>query len=288
MDPKDVRRRRTATAEGGQRKGGCINKCGLFFVIFELMLRAILYALLLSGTLPLLGQNQLDAEGRKSGHWKVEYSGGTIRYEGDFVDGHPVGPLVRYYENGAVQARMLFEPDGLSSYALLYYRNGKIAAEGRYVNQDKDSIWTYYSEFDGTVRIREPYLEGILEGVARSYYPSGAISEELEWKQNEKNGEWKQFYENGAPRLTGHFEEGKLQGPYEIYYGDGTLKIKGTYVDNRSHGTWSFYDESGKEIYALDYVKGTPADWEKYTEWIADSLSKYLILSDPESIQLPE
>jgi antitoxin component YwqK of YwqJK toxin-antitoxin module len=276
------------SAESGKEKRGRINKCGLFFVIFELMLRAIIYVMLLSGFIPLLGQNQLDEEGRKTGHWKVEYPNGKLHYEADFVDGHPVGPMVRYYENGGLQARLLFEPDGTSSYALLYYKNGKIAAEGMYVNQVKDSVWTYYSEFDGSVRIREPYLEGKLEGVVRSYYPNGTVSEELEWKQNEKHGEWNQFYENGAPRLTGHFEEGKLEGPYEIYYADGTLKIKGTYVNDRSDGTWTFYDESGKEIYALDYVNGTPDDWEKYTEWIQDSLSKYLILSDPESIQLAE
>ena len=66
----------------------------------------------------------------------------------------------------------------------LYYESGKAAAEGIYVNQVKDSVWTYYSEFDGSVRIRETYREGKLEGMSKHYYPGGEISEEVHWKQD--------------------------------------------------------------------------------------------------------
>ncbi len=85
----------------------------------------------------------------------------------------------------------------------LYYKNGKPAAEGWYVNQEKDSVWTYYSEFDGSVRIREEYLAGKLDGKVKSYYASGEISEEVEWKQDVKEGSWMQYYENGTPQAFG-------------------------------------------------------------------------------------
>ena len=105
--------------------------------------------MMLSGALALYGQNLVDKEGRKTGHWKVAYPNGKTLYEADFVEGQPVGEMLRYYENGAVKARMHFEAGGQRSVARLYYQNGKLAAEGLYVNQQKDSVWTYYSSLDG-------------------------------------------------------------------------------------------------------------------------------------------
>ena len=238
------------------------------------------------GALALLGQNQLDAEGRKTGHWKVDYPNGRTQYEADFEEGQPVGEMLRYYENGALRARMMFEPGGNRSHVNLYYSNGRAAAEGIYVDQQKDSVWTYYSEFDGSVRIREPYSKGFLQGTSQSCYPGGEISEEVEWKDNIKDGAWKQYYRNGSKRLSGHYENGMLQGSYEVYYSDGTVEISGTYLDNRSHGTWLFYDESGKEVYALEYVNGLPADVEKYEMWMQDSLlKKFNAPLEPEFLQ---
>ncbi len=257
----------------------------VFFFIFGFMIRALFICLLLSALPALQGQNQVDEEGRKTGHWKVEYPNGKTQYEADFVEGRPHGEMIRYYEKGGIRARMQFEAEGSRSFTQLYYESGKLAAEGIYVNQVKDSVWTYYSEFDGSVRSREDYLAGKQEGMSQSYYPSGEISEEVQWKQNEKDGSWKQYYTNGVQRLSAYFEKGQLQGSYELYFSNGHIKIRGTYLNNRSHGTWRFYDESGKEIFALEYVNGTPADWEKYNNWINDTLKKYEVVAEPESFQ---
>ena len=249
------------------------------------MFRALHIFLLLSGAIVIQGQNLLDGEGRKTGHWKVEYPNGKIRYEGEFVEGRPVGALVRYYETGAIRARMIFDPELDRSFACLFYKNGKAAAEGWYVKQLKDSVWTYYSEYDASVRIREPYEEGKLQGCARNYYSNGQISEEVEWKQNMKEGAWKQYYLNGTQRLSGMHKDGLLHGTYEVYHSNGKIKIRGSYLENKSQGTWYFYDEEGEVIYALEYLNGAPANREKYEKWVQDTLEKYQPQTEAESFQ---
>lgn len=246
------------------------------------MFRVFVFAALLLGFQALQGQNLVDDQGRKTGHWKVEYPNGHTLYEADFVEGRPIGEMLRYYENGMLRARMIFERESERSYVYLFYNSGKPSAEGWYINQDKDSVWTYYSDFDASVRIREPYKDGKLNGVSRSYYPMGGISEEVEWKQNVKNGAWKQYFQNGVLRLSGHYENGLLQGPYEVFLSDNTIEISGAYKDNKAHGTWRFYDDEGKEIFALEYVNGIPADMEKYEQWVQDSLIKYEVVTEPD------
>jgi len=240
---------------------------------------------MLFGFLALQGQNLVDDEGRKTGHWREEYPNGKTFYEADFVEGQPVGEMVRYYEKGALKARMIFEPGAVRTHVRLFYENGKLSADGLYVNQLKDSVWTYYSEFDGTVRIKESYRDGKLDGMTRNYYPGGEISEEVEWKQGVKEGSWKQYYENGVTRLSGNYKNNLLNGTYEVYFTNSKLKIRGNYFKNKSDGTWLYYDDAGNEIYSLEYVNGAPADLEKYDQLLQDTLKKYQIVSEPGLLQ---
>jgi antitoxin component YwqK of YwqJK toxin-antitoxin module len=240
--------------------------------------------LMMGAVLTLPAQNQLDEQGRKYGHWKVDYPNGRTLYEAEFKEGRPVGTMTRYYENGAVRARMNFDSTGSRCFTQMLYPSGKKAAEGWYLDQQKDSVWTYYSPQDGSVRIREPYNMGKLQGKVRNYYPSGRVSEEIEWDNNVRQGEWNQYYNNGVPRLSSHYENDLLNGHYEVYFGNGKIKIRGEHLKGRINGTWSYFDEEGKELISHEFVNGIPVDREGYNQWVQDSLEKYQNISIPESL----
>ncbi len=248
-------------------------------------MRVMLLLILASGANGLLGQNLVDEQGRKTGQWKVEYPGGNTLYEARFKEGRPAGLMVRYYESGAVRARMMFDSVEDRSFTRLYYKNGKQAAEGWFVNEVKDSVWTYFSKFDGSVRIRESYLDGNLHGPVRSFYPSGIVSEEVIWVQNRMDGAWKQYYKDGSLRLECQYKNDMLNGPYKVYYADSTLKVRGEYRDNKSHGMWSYYDETGTENYAIEFLFGKAVEQEKYLQLMGDSLQRFEVTTEPEFIQ---
>lgn len=248
-------------------------------------MRHLLIIMLIAGATAMHGQNQLDEQERKTGPWTVEYSNGKTLYEANFIKGKPVGEMVRYYENGALRARMMFDTLEDRSYTKLYYKNGKQAAEGWHVNKVKDSVWTYFSEFDGSVRIREPFQDGNLHGMVKSYYSSEVVSEEVSWQKNMKNGPWNQYYEDGSMRLKCSYENDVLNGTYELFYADSTIKVRGAYLENRSNGTWSFYDETGSELYSIEYLLGRAVDQKKYLQIMQDSLQRFELISEPESMQ---
>ena len=56
----------------------------------------------------------------------------------------------------------------------------------------KDSTWRYYSYYDKTLRLKENYTNGLKEGVSKKYFSNGNIAEELNWSNNQKNGDWVQ------------------------------------------------------------------------------------------------
>jgi len=223
-------------------------------------------------SLGAMGQNRVDEKGRKTGPWKVEYPNGNTLYEGTFLEGKPVGEMTRYYESGAVRARISFGPEDGTSHAELYYKNGKPAAEGIYRDEQKDSVWTYFSEFDGSVRIRENYRLGKLNGVSRRYYADGQISEEILYDEGVKQGPWTQYYENGELRLQATYRNDKLEGEYRVWGQESNLLMEGKYRDGQSEGTWNYYDDEGKLLYSLDYRNGVPSDREKYLKMMQDPL----------------
>lgn len=239
-----------------------------------------------SGFTVLYGQNQLDEMGRKTGPWRVEYPNGKTLYEGNFEEGLPVGLMIRYYDTGAIRAKMTFDPTLDRSQAELYYKGGKKAAEGVYQGKEKDGEWTYYSEFDGTVRMRESYASGKLHGTSYRYYPSGDVSEEVLWEMDSREGPWLQYFEGGKIRLRSSFENNMLNGTYEVFFSEELLMMSGTYVDDKSEGTWSYFDEDGEIMYTLEYKDGQPVDHEKYMKLMQDTLLRYDTIETPQAIQL--
>lgn len=248
----------------------------------QLDMRLLLLCICVSWASALSGQNELDEKGRKTGHWRVEYPGGSTLYEGDFVKGEPVGTMLRYYESGALRSKMEFDTAAGRAYTILYYPGGKKAAEGWYEDKQKDSVWTYYSRYDGSVKIREPYDHGQMDGVVRKYYSGGSISEEVSWESGKRDGPWKQYYPDGAPRLVGRYDDGTLQGPYKVFYADTTLKAEGTYIDGRSHGIWKYYSQEGELLYTIEFRHGKAVNRERYLEMMEDSLRRF-----GEAMELP-
>jgi antitoxin component YwqK of YwqJK toxin-antitoxin module len=141
-----------------------------------------------------------------------------------------------------------------------------------YVNQEKDSVWTYYSGFDGSVRMTENYREGSLHGIVSRYYPEGTVSESVRWEKNKRQGPWLQFYQNGNPRLEGYYEDDELHGPYKVWSPDSLLRISGQYTRNQTEGIWTYYDDDGNQLYDLEYRNGLPLDHEKHKLLLQDPL----------------
>jgi len=201
-------------------------------------------------------QNQTDGQGRKTGHWIVNYPDGGIQYEADFIAGKPAGLMKRYDKSGNLAAEMLFEKKGKRCDATLYYPNGKIAAEGIFLDRDKDSVWNYYAEEDGSIRITENWKNGKLDGQVTSYYPGGEISEITEWRDGVKNGPWIQYFENGEKKTTCSYNSGLKDGPYLTFYPDGSTELEGSFTGDLFNGTWKYFNEEGELVLTLKYDNG--------------------------------
>jgi antitoxin component YwqK of YwqJK toxin-antitoxin module len=211
--------------------------------------------------------NQTDAQGQRQGYWKKSHPDGTLMYRGFFKDGKPVGKMRRYYENGARRADMVYLEGTGITYAKVYYRNGKLAAEGKYIKMVKDSVWKYYSYYSDDLMYSETYKTGLKDGESRKFYPGGQVAEIMTWQMDKKHGLWKQFFEDSTIRLVSWHDSNLIHGRYQVYNRNLVLIMDGEYDHGKMDKTWHFYDESGKEEHTLHYVKGELQNNKELEEW---------------------
>lgn len=207
-------------------------------------------------------RNTVDENGLKQGYWENSYPNGNIQYKGTFKDDRPVGLFVRYFPSGIKMAEMNFCDEGRRSVAEIYNERGVIAAKGVYIDEKKDSVWSYFSGSEARLTGTETYDQGVKQGLSATWYPNGKPAESFWYENNLRNGPWNQFYDTGRLKVRSAMKDGQREGEFIYYTSDGRIEIKGNYRNNQMHGEWSFYDDSGQLISVVVYHDGRPDNEE--------------------------
>lgn len=226
-------------------------------------LKTILFvfgAMLCTATIAQEKINQKDSQGRKQGTWKKAYDNVKVfKYVGQFKDDKPVGKFTYFRENGTVEAIITFSEDGKVGRSKMFHNSGYLMARGKYINQQKDSIWLYFDD-RGTISYQEKYENGKLNGQTVYYYQPRdgklPVARYEYYKDGVLNGEFKEFHENMNVKMEGVYKDGNLHGTVRHYHPNGKVKKVAKYKYAVRHGFWIFYDEKGKKVGDKLYWEG--------------------------------
>ena len=158
-----------------------------------------------------------------------DYSDGTTRYKGEWLDGYPNG-------NGT-----------------MYYKDGSIAFEGKWVNGvfEVDSCHRYF------------YKENRME----VRYKDGKLWYKGEWNRGVPDGEGEYFLKNGQSFLKGKWKNGLYEIKKDIFFEyscGGYVHKKNNHVIYRGemnedydyHGKGKKYNENDKLVYNGEWKNG--------------------------------
>jgi antitoxin component YwqK of YwqJK toxin-antitoxin module len=208
-------------------------------------MKKILVAIILITGLQLNAQikdsvlNYIDINKQKQGHWQRKYKNGKIAYDCYFINDKPIGVYKRYYATGKLKMEANYNKNQEAS-AKLYWDNGKLMAEGKYVEINvRDSLWKMYG-VDGKLMVTIEYKHGKKHGKEISYFRNGQINEVKTWKNDTMHGPWLWYYDNGKPRMKANYVNGVRDGYYMYYHQDGSTYISGYYKNNLRDGKWKF------------------------------------------------
>lgn len=215
------------------------------FTLAIIAIPAIINAQVPDGVYP----NTTDAAGKKQGAWKKMDENNTCIYVGQFKDDKPYGMFTYFDVEGRKMTEMNFVKDGVA-YAKMYYPDAKLQAEGKYVNQKKDSVWNFYN-VDGLFLSTENWVNGKKEGKAIVYHPGTKQAASItNFKNGLEEGEYIEYYLDGQVKMKTSYVAGNIEGTAIWYFSDGRINILGAYQHAVKHGKWTYYNSDGT-------VKGT-------------------------------
>ena len=171
-------------------------------------------------------------------------------WKGQFclINNKPQGVFYYYYPGSdSVHSKSDFRQDGKIAYVTMYHLTGKMLAKGKYVNEQKDSVWNFYDTLKGILISTETYLNGKKNGLSKVYFRNGAISEEKHYKNDLLDGTFKQLFEDKkGVRADGAYIADQFDGKCSWYYPNGVAAAQGFYEKGIKKGVWLYKLENGK------------------------------------------
>jgi len=129
----------------------------------------------------------------------------------------------------------------------IYYDDSTIKAEGKIRDENINGlIRSYYPS--GNIMSAVNYIDGAVDGIAIFYHDNmeNTQKSEVQFDMDQIVDLYKEFYKNGSRKALLYYENGKVNGDAEFYYKSGVLKMEGQYKRGLRKGKWKHYSETGQ------------------------------------------
>ena len=117
----------------------------------------------------------VDGMSRIDGVREEFYPNGKLSARSHYCKGRLNGPCLRYYENGQLHERKMYDNQGLlTGEYQSFYPNGQLLTRGNYVKGEKEGVFkSYYT--NGQIMKECSYHAGKLEGIYTVYSIKGNV-----------------------------------------------------------------------------------------------------------------
>ena len=209
--------------------------------------------------------------------YKDYYDDGTMKYEGGYINGMPVGthfhyrqkymcdslPVARDDTSDVMIKKYVCRNRPVPDSAIIYEEGIKISYGAVDSLRNKIGIWTEYHN-SGEFRAKGLYANDKRIGEWIFYYPNKQIEQKGKYdKKGRAQGEWNWYYENGALMRQEFYIDNKRDGLMTEYTEDGKIITKGEFVDDMQEGVWFYETPEYKEI--GKYVNDKPDSlWKRF------------------------
>lgn len=207
--------------------------------------------------------------------FKAFYDDGTVRYEGGYINGVPVGTHYHYKKSNRCDS-IPFYDDSLGMQkkfmcfnvaipdSAIIFQDGYLIEKGPVDSlRQRQKEWVEYN-ISGEFRSKGIYVDDKRIGDWVFYYPNGKIEQKGKYdKKGRAQGEWNWYYESGKLLRKEIYLNDKREGLMEEFSEDGKLIAKGEYIDDQKEGPW-YYEMMNYKEYGV-FRNGEPDSiWKAY------------------------
>ena len=129
------------------------------------------------------------------------------------------------------------------------------SSEGELVDGKKSGFWTYW-DVNGSLKMKNKYLNGIFDGPMTYWRESGEVLVECYNKNGNLEGPLTLYNKNGNPAFEFNYKNGHLEGTFLEYYKNGQKNKKGILKNGNYDGTLMEWDENGNKRLEMNFDDG--------------------------------
>lgn len=183
---------------------------------------------------------------------------------GTVENGISRGKLIEHSDDGILLSKSDFsievDEDGVfileDGTKQIYDKNGHLSEKQIAIIDDPDKLLeTYYYYNNGNVQAKEVYFKNATSKTT-GYYKNGEVEYIANSKDNNYDGYYLSYYNNGVKKEEGFYSEGIKHGTWIYYHPNGNKKKEGVYSDGVPHDEWIFYNSDEKVIKKEYYLYG--------------------------------
>lgn len=175
---------------------------------------------------------------------------------GYFANWHECVIYTYFVNTDHIRSATVYERGKPNGQYRSFYFTGLPLVEKYYVDGVEQGIRTSYSN-SGHVLSRVPYVGGIRNGLAYSYYgDSGNLKSAINYKDDQREGLSREYYENGKLSQVAHYHKGELHGKFELYFPNGQKNIEDYYEHGLQDGAAYKFSEQGRLMLLEHYRNG--------------------------------
>ena len=208
----------------------------------------------------------------------AEYnSQGKILGSKQYINGVLNGEAT-YLNNQGYTTKSIYVNGKLNGAYQEVYKDGQIAIEGVYKDDQKTGVWVHYQP-NGELKEKSEYVNGKYNGLSERY-SLGSLYESVEYVNGERHG--KRLYFRGTPpkmwlSKEENYSNGKLNGVVKNYNEKGVLYFEGEYKQGRKEKGKEYHSTTGRIQLEAIYRDGRTIAERIYER---DGILKYLRLQD--------
>jgi len=174
--------------------------------------------------------------GKRDGIYKSFYYGGVLESEGKYVDGYRDGIWKFFYENGKLNYEEQFEKGQQTGKEMIYNEDGTKAKEYSYKDGNLNGEYKIYGE-DNHLAVVFNYKDGVL--ISYTYEgKDGKLVTPIALKN--ATGLVTAYYSNGNKSVEINFLDNEINGNRIIYFTNGKVYIQGERVLDKETGVKKF------------------------------------------------
>lgn len=196
-------------------------------------------------------------DGKPDGYWKTYSEAGLIKSEGNRKN-FELDSIWKFYDEKGKLILDINYRFGKKNGIKRTYRENETIAEN-FVDDIKQGLTTFYY-LDGKVHKTINFINGLENGFSKEFSPDGTVITFIEYrkgfivsresinrrdKSGFKQGRWKFFFDNGIVHTEGTYKDDKKNGYFKEYNEEGNLLTVAKFVDN-------VQQEDAPELASLD------------------------------------